>query len=79
MAAGVDPVRAGFVQSLRRPGGNITGLNADAAPETILGKQLALLQEVTPKLSRAAVLWNPTCRRTVTISELLKTPRANSA
>jgi len=59
MATAVNPIRAGFVQSLARPGGNVTGLTADPAPETILGKQLALLKELVPKLSRVAVLWNP--------------------
>jgi putative ABC transport system substrate-binding protein len=59
MGLSVNPVRAGFVQSLASPGGNITGVSADAAPETILGKQLALLKETLPRLSRVAVLWNP--------------------
>jgi ABC-type uncharacterized transport system substrate-binding protein len=51
-----DPVTAGFVDSLARPGGNITVL-ATLAPE-ISGKQLELLKEVIPKLSRVAVLGN---------------------
>src|SRR5262249_54531651 len=49
-----DPIGNGFVASLARPGGNITGL-ATLAPE-ISGKQLELLKEVAPKLSRVAVL-----------------------
>src|SRR5207247_10823892 len=49
-----DPVANGFVTSLARPGGNITGLS-NLAPE-ISGKQLELLKEIIPKLSRAAVL-----------------------
>jgi putative ABC transport system substrate-binding protein len=48
-----DPVGNGFVASLGRPGGNITGL-ATLAPE-ISGKQLELLKEIVPKLSRVAV------------------------
>jgi putative ABC transport system substrate-binding protein len=60
MRASSDPVRAGFVQSLARPGGNITGLTTDAAPDTMVGKELALLREILPGLSRIAVLWNPT-------------------
>src|SRR5438552_68158 len=48
-----DPVGSGFVASLARPGGNITGL-ATLAPE-IGGKQLELLKEIVPKLSRVAV------------------------
>jgi putative ABC transport system substrate-binding protein len=49
-----DPVGNGFVASLARPGGNITGLST-LAPE-ISGKQLELLKEIVPKLSRVAVL-----------------------
>src|SRR5215510_12231062 len=49
-----DPVGNGFVASLARPGGNITGLS-NLAPE-ISGKQLELLKETVPKLSRVAVL-----------------------
>ncbi len=53
----VDPVEAGFVASLARPGGNITGPTILA--EALVGKQLELLTEVVPKVSRVAVLWNP--------------------
>jgi putative ABC transport system substrate-binding protein len=53
-----DPIGNGFVASLARPGGNITGLST-LAPE-ISGKQLELLKEIVPKLSRVAVLWNST-------------------
>ena len=53
-----DPVGNGFVTSLARPGGNITGLSS-LAPE-IGGKQLELLKEVIPKLSRMAVLGTST-------------------
>jgi putative ABC transport system substrate-binding protein len=49
-----DPVGSGFVASLARPGGNITGLST-LSPE-ISGKQLELLKEIVPKLSRVAVL-----------------------
>ena len=55
MAQDSDPVANRFVASLARPGGNITGL-ATLAPE-IGGKQLELLKEIVPKLSRVAVLW----------------------
>jgi putative ABC transport system substrate-binding protein len=51
-----DPVGNGFVASLARPGGNITGLST-LAPE-ISGKQLELLKEIVPKLSRVAVFGN---------------------
>ena len=53
-----DPVANGFVASLARPGGNITGLSS-LAPE-ISGKRLELLKEIVPKLSRVAVLGNST-------------------
>jgi putative ABC transport system substrate-binding protein len=54
MAQDTDPVANGFVVSLARPGGNITGLS-NLAPE-IRGKQLELLKEIIPKFSRVAVL-----------------------
>ena len=58
MAQDVDPVGSGFVASLARPGGNITGLS-NYAPE-LSGKRLELLKEIVPKISRAAVLGNLT-------------------
>jgi putative ABC transport system substrate-binding protein len=51
-----DPVGNGFVNSLARPGGNMTGLS-NLAPE-ISGKQLELLKEIVPKLSRVAIMGN---------------------
>jgi putative tryptophan/tyrosine transport system substrate-binding protein len=59
MSAATGALHAGFVRSLARPGGNVTGLTADPAPETILGKQLAVLKECVPTLARVGVLWNP--------------------
>ena len=50
-----DPVKAGFIASLARPGGNITGLSADASRE-LWSKYLAILKETAPKLSRVGVL-----------------------
>jgi ABC-type uncharacterized transport system substrate-binding protein len=52
-----DPVVSGFVASLARPGGNVTGIFLDL-PE-LGGKQLQLLREAVPGLVRAAVLWEP--------------------
>jgi putative tryptophan/tyrosine transport system substrate-binding protein len=52
-----DPVAMGLVTSLARPGGNITGLTTHA-PE-LSGKRLELLKEVVPRITRVAVLWNP--------------------
>ena len=50
-----DPVGAGFVESLARPGGNITGLSADASPE-LWAKYLTFLREIVPRLSRVGVM-----------------------
>jgi putative ABC transport system substrate-binding protein len=58
MAIVGDPVGAGFIASLARPGGNITGL-ANIA-EDLSGKRLELLKEINPKITRVAVFWNPT-------------------
>jgi putative tryptophan/tyrosine transport system substrate-binding protein len=54
MAQDADPVGSGFVASLARPGGNITGLST-LAPE-LSGKRLELLKEIIPNLARVAVL-----------------------
>ena len=56
MAISIDPVATGFVSSLARPGGNVTGLSA-MAPE-LAAKRLELLREVVPGLSRVAIMWN---------------------
>jgi len=56
MAQDPDPVGIGFVASLARPGGNITGLST-VAPE-LSGKRLELLKEILPKLARIAVVGN---------------------
>ena len=55
MAWATDPVGAGLVASLGRPGGNITGLTLGTGPEFIT-KELQILNEVVPKLSRVAIL-----------------------
>jgi len=56
MAQDTDPVGSGFIASLARPGGNITGL-ATLAPE-VGGKQMEIMKEISPKISRVAVLGN---------------------
>ena len=57
MSSVSDPVGTGFVASLARPGGNITGLSL-LSPQ-LSGKRLELLKEVVPRLIRVAVLFNP--------------------
>ena len=52
-----DPVADGLVDSLARPGGNITGVTTITT--VLAGKRLELLKEIIPKLSRVAVLWDP--------------------
>jgi putative ABC transport system substrate-binding protein len=63
MTSSTDPVGTGFVASLARPGGNVTGLST-ISPE-LSGKRLELLKEAVPGLSRVAFLWNPDVRGTV--------------
>jgi ABC-type uncharacterized transport system substrate-binding protein len=52
-----DPVRAGLVDSLARPGGNVTGYS-EFGPD-LIGKRLEILKECVPALARIAFLWNP--------------------
>ena len=57
MSVGTDPVEAGLVESLARPGGNVTGVAAFGTE--ISGKRLELLKETIPKISQVAVLYDP--------------------
>jgi putative tryptophan/tyrosine transport system substrate-binding protein len=57
MALVLDPVGSGLVESLARPGGNVTGLSMMATE--LYPKRMQLLKEVNPQLTRVAVLWNP--------------------
>jgi ABC-type uncharacterized transport system substrate-binding protein len=57
VGAGIDPVAAGFVESLARPGGNVTGITLLSGE--LGGKRLELLKEAVPKLARVAVLYDP--------------------
>jgi putative tryptophan/tyrosine transport system substrate-binding protein len=58
MANSIDPVGAGLVASLARPGGNVTGFTQDTGDE-LNGKRLELLKEILPNISRVGILWNP--------------------
>ena len=53
----IDPVGAGLITSLAKPGGNLTGTLL--YEESIVGKWLAMLKEISPQLARVAVLTNP--------------------
>jgi putative tryptophan/tyrosine transport system substrate-binding protein len=58
MITGVDPVSAGLVASLARPGGNVTGIAQDTGGEQH-AKRVELLKDTLPNLSRVGILWNP--------------------
>ena len=58
MAVSAYPDKIGLVESLARPGGNVTGLS-NVSPD-LMAKRFELLKEIAPKVSRVAVLWNPT-------------------
>jgi putative tryptophan/tyrosine transport system substrate-binding protein len=57
--SGADPVEAGLVESLARPGGNVTGITNLSVTTQLVGKQLELFKEAVPKLARLAVLYDP--------------------
>jgi putative ABC transport system substrate-binding protein len=67
-----DPVAIGLVESLARPGGNITGLTNLSAE--MASKRLELLKEIVPKLSRVAVLWSPLSRTSTLSWEEIQLP-----
>ena len=78
MGAGLDPVEAGLVESLARPGGNVTGvtnLGGDLG-----GKRLELLEEAVPELARVTVLYDPAIPAGVLdVSEVLPSRVARAA
>jgi ABC-type uncharacterized transport system substrate-binding protein len=57
VGAGIDPVKTGFVESLARPGGNVTGLTNIS--RELGGKRLELLKEAVPKVALVAVIYDP--------------------
>jgi putative ABC transport system substrate-binding protein len=64
MALAPDPVGSGFINSLARPGGNVTGMSALATD--LAGKRVELLKEIVPGAVHAALLWNSTSQAKVT-------------
>jgi putative tryptophan/tyrosine transport system substrate-binding protein len=76
MAASGDPVGAGLVASLARPGGNITGLSFQS--DELSGKWLELLKEAVPQIAHVAVLWQPDApgRSTLPFQEAQKAAQA---
>ena len=72
VGGGIDPVEAGLVESLARPGGNITGVTNLA--RELGGKRLELLKEAVPKLARVAVLYDPSRSESMhsTLKEVLQ-------
>jgi putative ABC transport system substrate-binding protein len=67
---GTDPVKAGLVKSLARPGGNVTGITA--LSRELGGKRLELLKEAVPKISRVTVLYDPANPNSVEVKEDLR-------
>jgi putative ABC transport system substrate-binding protein len=67
-----DPVGEGIIDSLARPGGNVTGLTG-VAPD-LSGKRLELLKETVPRLSRVGVLWDPASRGAATLFKETEAP-----
>jgi putative ABC transport system substrate-binding protein len=72
MATSGDPVGAGLIASLARPGGNVTGLTS-VAPD-LSARRLQLLKQAVPKVSRVAILYNPT-----TVGDVLVVREAQTA
>jgi putative ABC transport system substrate-binding protein len=70
MASSADPVSAGLVTSLARPGGNVTGFTILGAE--LEGKRLEFLKQAIPNLTRVAVIWNPNNPAIVSYFDTLK-------
>jgi putative ABC transport system substrate-binding protein len=69
------PVELGLVETLARPGGNITGLSYYISPKMV-GKQLQLLKEIRHGITRVAVLWKPSALGRALVAEAEKTARS---
>jgi putative ABC transport system substrate-binding protein len=69
VGGGADPVEAGLIESLARPGGNVTGVTLLSVE--LSGKRLELLKEAVPKLARLAVLYSPTLSSAHEVKDVL--------
>lgn len=67
-----DPVGSGFAASIPRPGGNATGFTVVAS--TILGKLLTVLKQITPDLTRVALMFNPNSLAPTTVFDIYRSP-----
>ena len=76
MTPSADPVVAGIVQSLARPGGNVTGIT-EMAPE-LTPKRLEMLKQIVPTLSRVAILWQPGSLSDEAFQGMLQTTQATA-
>jgi putative ABC transport system substrate-binding protein len=74
MATGSDPVKLGIVESLARPGGNVTGVSSISSE--LMAKRVELLRELLPKISRVAILWDETPQARLSVQELEVLARA---
>ena len=74
VGVGSDPVEAGFVESLARPGGNVTGVTL--LSRELGGKRLELLKEAVPKVARVAVLYEPVPASALELKEIQDGARA---
>jgi ABC-type uncharacterized transport system substrate-binding protein len=68
MATGADPVRLGVVESLGRPGGNVTGVTSLSAE--LIDKRVELVRELLPKVTRLAILWDGTANSRMSVQEM---------
>ena len=76
MTPSADPVVTGIVQSLARPGGNVTGIT-EMAPQ-LTPKRLELLKEIVPTLSRVAILWQPGSLSVEAFKQMLQETQATA-
>ena len=76
MTPSADPVVAGIVESLARPGGNVTGIT-EMAPE-LTPKRLEMLKAIVPTLSRVAILWQPGTLSEEAFKQMLKVTQARA-